>query len=176
MKRMKRVNLKLSLIALLALSVFAFNSCEKYDTDIEGDIAIYTLKEYDKKAESSEILNSGLVLDDLPLISYDEITLYNSKTHTFQITESAAERVKNLYQSAFAVVLEGEIIYTAYFWSGISSHIVDWTVTDILSLETSQNLHVQLGYPYLMDDMNIPDKRNDNRLLSVFERDGKLLD
>jgi hypothetical protein len=43
-------------------------------------------------------------------------------------------------------------------------------------MEASSRLEMDLGYPSLMEWMDIPDKRNDRRVLSVFHRDGKLID
>ena len=152
------------------------SSCEKYDTDIEGDIDIYLLDEYDTEEGSAAIINTGIVLSNEPVIYYDEIKSYNSRTYTFKLTADAADRLEDYYQSAFAVTIDGEIIYTAYFWSSFSSLGVDWVVTDLLRVETSNEMKMQLGYPGLIEGTTIPDKRNDNRILSVFKRDGKLVD
>jgi len=176
MNRMKSQIFKLSLAILLFFSISAFYSCEKNDENIEGDVAIYLLDEYNKKVESSAILEDGIVLNATPVLDYSEIVSYNPVSYTFEITPAAAERLKGLYQSAFAVTIEGEIVYTAYFWSSISSHIVDWVIADLITLYDSNSFKVGLGYPYLMEGMSIPDNRNDQRLLSIFDRDGKLLD
>ena len=95
---------------------------------------------------------------------------------SLRLDPAAAERMKDLFGSAFAVTIDGEVIYTGYFWSLISSQIVDWVVTDLLTVQTSARLEMDLGYPSLMEWMEIPDKRNDRRVLSVFHRDGKLID
>jgi hypothetical protein len=175
-KRMKSLFYKPSITAMLLLAAVAFNGCDKYDKDIVGEVEIYLLDEYNQKPESSAILNTGMVLEATPVVAYDEIISYDAATCTFDIDPAAAARLQDLYQSAFAVTISGETVYTGYFWSGFSSHIVDWVVADLLTLEMSGKLRMELGYPYLMDGMNIPDNRNDNRLLSVFHRDGKLFD
>lgn len=173
---MKSFKLTPAIITFFFFIIFFFASCDKYDTDIEGDVAIYLLDEYTTGEGSRSILNSGIVLEDEPIVSYNEIISYNSVTHTFKITGAAAEKLTDLYQSAFAVTIEGVIIYTAYFWSALSSQIVDWVVTDLVTVSQSNKMEIKLGYPYLMEDMNIPDNRNDNRILSVFKRDNKLID
>ena len=176
MRRMKTMYCKPALIALLLLTVVSFSGCEKYDKDIAGEVDIYLLDEYIKKPGSAAILNMGIVPESTPVLVYDEIKSYDPSSYTFEIDPAAAERMKDLYQSAFAVTIDGEIIYTGYFWSPLSSQIVDWVVTDLLTLETSARLEMDLGYPSLMEWMDIPDKRNDRRVLSVFHRDGKLID
>jgi hypothetical protein len=176
MKRMKTLYCKPALVALLLLAAGAFSGCEKYDMDIVGEVDIYLLDEYNRKSDSYAILNTGIVLEATPVLTYDEIRSYNSKSRTFDIDPAAAERMKDLFGSAFAVAIDGEVIYTGYFWLPFSSQIVDWIVTDLLTLETSARLEMDLGYPSLMEGMKIPDKRNDRRVLSVFQRDGKLID
>lgn len=176
MKRMKTMYCKPALVALLLLAAGTFSGCEKYDKDIVGEVDFYLLDEYNRKSDSYAILSTGIVLEATPVLTYDEIRSYNSKSRTFDIDPAAAERMKDLYQSAFAVTIDGDIIYTGYFWSPFSSQIVDWVVTDLLTMETSDRLEMDLGYPSLMDWMEIPDDRNDRRLLSVFNRDGKLID
>lgn len=176
MKRMKSMLHKSSLIFVFLITAVAFNACEKYDKDIVGEVDFYLLDEYSKESGSAVILNTGLVLEETPVLSYDEIKSYNSTSYTFEIDHAAALRLKDLFGSAFAVTIDGEIIYTGYFWSAFSSMTVDWLVTDLLRLEVSDELKMQLGYPGLMEGMEIPDKRNDRRLLSVFHRDGKLVD
>ena len=176
MKRIKTMYCKPALIVLLLLTVVSISGCEKYDKNIDGEVDIYLLDEYNRKSDSYAILSTGIVLEATPVLTYDEIRSYNSKSCTFDIDPAAAERMKDLYQSAFAVTIDGEIIYTGYFWSPLSSQIVDWVVTDMLTLETSARLEMDLGYPSLMEGMEIPDKRNDRRVLSVFHRDGKLID
>ena len=174
MNRMKYQIFRPALIAVLFFSAVAFSSCEKYDRNIEGDVEVYLLDEYTKKAESSAISDEGIVLGDTPVLYYSDIISYDPDNFTYEIKAEAAERLKDLYQSAFAVTISGEIVYTAYFWSALSSQIVDWVVTDLVTVEISNRMKVELGYPYLMEGMDIPDKRNDDRLLSVFARDGKL--
>ena len=161
---------------MLLLVVVSFSGCEKYDKNIAGEVDIYLLDEYNRKSDSYAILSTGIVLEATPVVTYDEIRSYDSKSCTFDIDPAAAERMKDLYQSAFAVTIDGEVIYTGYFWSLISSQIVDWVVTDLLTVQTSARLEMDLGYPSLMEWMEIPDKRNDRRVLSVFHRDGKLID
>ncbi|TFH49215.1 MAG: hypothetical protein E4G92_02230 [Bacteroidia bacterium] len=175
-KAMKSLFYKPSITAMLLLAAVAFNGCDKYDKDIVGEIEIYLLDEYNQKPESSAILNTGMVLEATPVVAYAEIIGYDATTCTFDLEPAAAARLQDLYQSAFAVTISGEIVYTGYFWSGLSSQIVDWVVADLVTLEMSGELKMDLGYPYLMEGMNIPDDRNDNRLLSVFHRDGKLID
>lgn len=176
MKIMKTVLCMSSLIKVLLITAVFFCGCSKYDKDIVGEVDFYLLDEYNKKPGSAAILSAGIVLDETPVLTYDEIRSYDSNSCTFEIDHAAAVRMKDLFGSAFAVTIEDEVIYTGYLWSGFSSMTVDWVVTDLLRMESSDELKMELGYPGLMEGMEIPDNRNDRRLLSVFHRDGKLID
>lgn len=156
--------------------VFSFVSCEKYDKDIEGDIKIYLLEDYNTAENSMVIKTDGIVLADNPIVYYNEILEYNSEEYSFELSPEASTRVGGEFGSAFAITIEDEIIYTGYFWSALSSAIVDWVVADITLYEYNNIITVALGYPWLSDSMNIPDRRNNRDLLSVFARDGKLVD
>ena len=112
-------------------------------------------------------------LNDSVLIGYDDIISYNLKTYDFKVSGDVMERL-NSY-AAFAVTVDKEVIYTGYFWTSISSRIVNTIVIDLLFAE-GNTLHVQLGYPGLMDGMTIQDKRNDPRILDVLRQDKKLIE
>ncbi|MFC2112930.1 hypothetical protein ACFLTA_06655 [Bacteroidota bacterium] len=113
------------------------------------------------------------ILNDSVLIGYDDIISYNLKTYDFKVSGDVMERL-NSYE-AFAVTVDKEVIYTGYFWTSISSRIVNTIVIDLVFTEEN-TLHVQLGYPGLMDGMTIQDKRNDPRILDVLRRDKKLIE
>jgi hypothetical protein len=173
MKKMKSTTIPWMVSLFIFISLV---SCEKYNKDIEGDISIYLLEDFNTVDNSMVIEADGIVLADDPIISYGEILEYNSEEYSFRLTSEASTLVGREFGSAFAVTLEDKIIYTGYFWSSVSSAIVDWVVADITLYEYNNVMTVQLGYPWLSDSMNIPDRRNDIDLLSVFARDGKLID
>ena len=163
---------------IMIVIILAFVSCEKYDLNIEGDVEIYLLDLFQSEIESLAILSDGLTLSTEPIIHYDEIVEYNSRTHNFSLTKSAAERIDGEFGSAFALTVNQEIIYTGYFWSDLSSATVDWVVANLTSIQglDKYEFRVQIGYPWLFEEWSIPDNRNDRRILSVFARDKKLKD
>ncbi len=173
---MKKPTFPAAILALSLLMIISFYSCEKYDKNIEGDICIYLLDEFNTKVNSYEIISDGIVLSEDPILYYGDLIEYNADEHIFKLSESGTEKTDELFGSAYAVTIDGEIIYTGYFWSSLSSAIVDWVVMDVLGTFDGNELHVQLGYPWLSNEMDIPDNRNDNRILSVFARDEKLID
>ena len=83
-------------IIMLAVLMPAFISCEKYDTDIKGDVEFYILEQYQTPSVGAEILEDGLVLSNNPIISYGEIIHYNSNTYQFRLKRSAIDRTISL--------------------------------------------------------------------------------
>jgi hypothetical protein len=169
---------KLLLIALL--SVF-LNACEKQQAQpilTNEPIAIYQLKSFEKVANSLEIVESTIVLNDTPLVSYKDIISYSQLSNTFILSEKSRKAIQNLEQSgirtAFAVKAGGTVVYTGYFWSSILSSNCDWTVIDVFKLPKSNDLHVQLGYPSDLYRGTITDRRGDSRILDILRKDNKL--
>lgn len=172
---MKTSHLIPTLIPTLIVALF-LGSCSKYNTDINGDVEIYILSTYQTRDPGSAILIDGMELSRSPIISYDELLKYNSRTYQFSVPTSTIDKLEDKFGSAFAITINKEVIYTGYFWAAYSSSTVDWVTIDILGGLRKDRLEVSLGYPGMMIEWDIPDKRNDRRILSVFARDGKLID
>jgi hypothetical protein len=51
-----------------------------------------------------------------------------------------------------------------------------WVVADPLFYGINDGLKINLGYPGTWEGYEIPDKRNDPRILAVFRKDGKLVE
>ena len=166
----------LSLIFLACL----ISSCEKKNTVQDGELNIYLLSDQDPKEELWEIDENKITLEENPFIFYEDIISYNAMDHTFMITESASVRIgsrgNSLHRSTFAMVANKEIIYTGYFWAAFSSAICPWLTIDPIHAQYAGELHVQLGYPGLLEGMSIPDRRNDERILRILRHDRKLID
>lgn len=164
---------------LLILSSLIVTGCE---TGGEGDgaVELYLLESYETVGGSCEIAASSVVIRDTPLIPYDDFMVYNSDDHLFLITDEAKAAVQGLQHPvsglAFAVTAGREIVYTGYFWPSYSSLGCNWVVIDPLMIFGDNELRVRLGYPGVIEGSDIPDHRNDRRILGPFRRDGKLLE
>jgi hypothetical protein len=164
----------------LAFLIITSISCERKKTMAEGEIQIYLLSDHASQEPLWETNERAIILEDIPLIDYTDIYSYDARKHSFKITASAQETFKSpentLHTRTFALVANHEIIYTGYFWSSLSSAICPWLIIDPLHTGITGELTVQLGYPCLMDGMNIPDRRNDERILSILRHDRKLIE
>ena len=165
-----------SLAFLIVLSV----SCEKKNTIDEGGIHIYLLADHDSLDPLWEIDESTIVPEQEPIIRYEDILSYDSKNHTFKISSAARESLKgkesSIHSRPFVLVANKEYIYTGYFWAAYSSAICPWLTIDPIHAQYAGELRITLGYPWLMEGMNIPDRRNDGRILNILRQDRKLIE
>jgi hypothetical protein len=138
----------------------------------------YFLQDYKTKTQSDAIIPESVVLSNEKAISYEEILNYNPENHGFTLKRSTIERLNtepSIHKRTFAVVIDGEIIYTGYFWALFSSSICDWTNIDYLD-NGSNIIYVKLGYPNDAYGINTIDERNNKRILDLLDCDGKLTD
>jgi len=173
---------KLPILGLLFICVFANFSCKKNRLELSGQegITLVLLDKYTSDKTTWAIDESSLKLGKKPLISYKDILSYDQNTHTFLIADEVANAIgaleNNGHGLAFAILADGKLIYTAYFWASFSSTSCDWVVVDPIAVKISKRLRIQLGYASPTNGQLIPDRRNDERILSVLKRDGKLLE
>lgn len=163
---------------LLALVFVLSTACENNLTDADAKVELYLIETYTKRENSMQIDEKSVVTKQQPLIAYNDIVTYNSKEFKFELTKKAIELIKNLQAPInglpFAFKANNEIIYTGYFWPSISSAMCDCIVIDPLLIYGNNKIHVQLGYPGLIEGMHIDDKRNDTRIISILKKDRKL--
>lgn len=164
-------------IIFIGLAILT-GSCQKVENDLDKTIAFYNLKKFDTSGPGFAINESTAEAGNELLIAYDDIIAYNSRSHAFIIREALSREIdvsathRGYYQKPFALAIGKEIIYTGYFWSLISSTGCDWLV----ALPLGQELKIFSGYPGFSPDQQIPDRRNDPRLLEILKKDGKLVE
>ncbi|NLB67523.1 MAG: hypothetical protein GX798_03575 [Bacteroidales bacterium] len=153
--------------------------CEKVSSD--GKVELYLLDSYKTVREHScQIDETTVKTKANPLISYDDFISYDPLTHEFLLSDRTVKVINNTEQSvhgiAFAIKANGEIIYTGYFWPSYSSATCDWVYIDPIMTSFDNKMEVCLGYPGPMPGQEIPDKRNDSRIIKIFKRDHKLVE
>ncbi len=167
---------------LVTLIVLSFTSCENDDEpdEIIGGVNIYLIDSYKKVGNSFEINESDVITESTPLIGYADIISYNKKSYTYIISENAQQALRNLEVPldglAFAVKANNELIYTAYFWTPLSSMSCDWLLTESIFFSHNNEIDLTINIGYPTEASSIPDKRNDNRILEIFRRDNKLIE
>jgi hypothetical protein len=166
---------------IISLFILLLSGCEKYQSPRQQGqgLEFYLIKDFQRVGTTSKIIDSSVTLSDSVIINYDEIVSYNSKTYTFTLTEPSAKRLNDfknnhIHGTPFAITIDKKLIYTGYFWCGFSSAMVDWVTIDPLNYSGKNQLTVSLGYPGLIIGDYIPDNRNDERIMDILKRDGKL--
>ena len=167
-------------ILIMLFSLFGLTNCEKKCGfgEINGDVDLFLIKTYDNLDQSCQIDDSSVVLEAEALIKYDQIKTYDESEHLFYLNDDGLEMLADTEWPVdgvpFAIVADGLLIYTAYFWPAYSSLSCNWYTTDPLLIEANEGFRIQLGYPGGGSQTIEPDLRNDERILSIFRRDGKL--
>lgn len=169
-----------SLLIIILIS-FGLSNCEKKCEfgEIEGDVAFYLLDSFETIGEGCKIDDSSVALQNEALINYDQLLSYDSENFTFAVNDEVLELMDESYPvhgTAFGVVADGALIYTGYFWPSYSSLSCNWYTIDPIFVKINNNMRVYMGYPGEHPDLIDPDKRNDERIICIFERDGKLID
>lgn len=170
---------------VLLLLLCAFTSCEKNggdhpDADVQGEVEFYLLDAFETVDSTPEIDLSSIVLSEEVLLSYADLKSYNAREYFFELSDDAKEIIEGMEHSvngtAFVVSANEELVYTGYFVPSYSSVSLQWIVIDPTFWHLTKRMYVKLGYPGQFDGFDIPDLRNDERILEIFRRDGKLVE
>jgi hypothetical protein len=168
------------ILFLVGLVFIISGSCSKNTDDLpHNSVDFYAISEYKTMDQSMAIIESTVRLSDSLFIPYAEIFSYNPADYTFTVSNRVSDHLSDfdripLARKPFAVVCDGEIIYSGYFWYSFMSSMCDWTIIDPIDYSGENKITVSLGYP--ADFSGVVDRRNDPRLLEVLRRHGKLRD
>lgn len=172
--------MKIKNLFLLLIPLFILSCNEDYKIGSDEIVEVYLIESYKVNENENlyfQIDESSIVTEKYPLIRYSEIISYNPEKYELELSKDAAKRIKEMKHSVhgipFAVKVNNTLIYSGYFWPSISSASCDWVVIDPIT-STENTFQIKLGYPVFRDDISIPDKRNDKRLINAFKRDKKL--
>ena len=164
-------------IIFLGLSLF-LTGCDKEETDeIKGkDVELYLIESHETTDIQYQIDENSVITRTSPLLYYSDFLSYDSNNYVFVISDESKNRIKNLEHSVngipFAMKVDNEIIYTGYFLPSYSSLRFDWIIIDPILIDYYNGMKVELGFI----GSEIPDKRNDSKILDVFNRDNKLIE
>lgn len=177
---MKKNLFKFSLLLISVIFLY-ITACEKdNEVNMVGEkVEFYLLKSYETQSGTGQILEETLILENEPLLTYNHLLSYDSKNYSFKISNDALAVFNQdgglkCHFKAFALTVDKEIIYTGYFWPSYSSTILQWFTIDPLLISLSNEMRVELAYPSVDFAGTYPDNRNDDRIIEVFKRDGKL--
>jgi len=165
-------------VVLLSFILTALSGCDKYElSNLSIDKAeLYLIKSYKRVEYSQDIDERSIELYRRPLVNYSDIISYSASNHYFRFSDRGVKAIKDMKHSVngvpFALVADGELIYTGYFWPSFSSASCEWITIDPILVLGNNRMRVNLGYPGDFD--GVLDRRNDHRLLEILGRDNKL--
>lgn len=174
---MKRIRF---IFVFIALVLIAF-SCNKNDKDVvTGEkVELYLIASFSTiEGSQQKIDENSVVTQNNPLIYYTDLLSYNPNDYTFKLTDKAVAAINNVEHSVwgvpFAIKADNEVVYTGYFWPNISSASCNWIVIDPMMIDMKNEIKVKIGYPGPFEDLPVPDKRNDERIIRILKADNKL--
>lgn len=176
------MNQRFLLFVFGTILLFILNNCDQKEALLinKGSVEFYLLESFETTGDHYfQIDEASVITEARVFLEYVDLLSYNPDTHFFTISENARNKIENLDHSVhgipFGIYVNNELIYTGYFWPGYSSMSCDWIVIDPLTLWNDNRLKVNLGYAASIQMSEIPDRRNDPRILSVFRADNKLV-
>ena len=176
------MNQRLSLFTFCSILLFILNNCGQKEDFLtsQGKVEFYLLESFETTGEHYfQIDEESAITEASAFLEYADLLTYNPDEYFFTISENAINKIENMDHSvhgvAYGIVVNNELIYTGYFWPSYSSMSCDWIVIDPLTLWNDNKLKVNLGYAPSIQKTDIPDTRNDPRLLSVFRVDRRLV-
>jgi hypothetical protein len=163
----------LVILAIFLLSMLAIQADRKREEDKKGAISfgIHLVRNM-TGPQAAEMPLERLVLDSTPILSDEDIRLYQWSGHVLNLYDEQAflDRLPSVptHGLPFVVMVNGERIYLGAFWTSFSSLSTELPVIDVFL----PPLAIKPGYPW--DQVQDPDPRNDPRIRSVFKVLGKL--
>lgn len=165
---------QINIILICLFCLFGLQNCQKKCHLVETgeEVSFHFLDDHTFSGIGCAIDESSVTIQEIAFIRYDQILSYDPESHVFgldtQAVEWLREREDELHQKAFAVTVDGELIYTCYFWLAWSSLSCDWYTTDPLMLDYFGGLKIKGAYPG-DPDRGSQEKRNDKQILCIFE-------
>ena len=165
----------MKLFLVISLLVAASLGCNKNNASSGEPVEIYLLKDFQLLANKCQIDPSSSSLQSIPIVANSEILEYSSSKYQFKIKTVALERIKALSdRTPFAVTVNKEIIYYGFFKPFISSSSCEHSITMDVAWGQVNRISMRLGYPGLSIGVTIDDERNNPRVLTALQKQGKL--
>lgn len=160
------------LLIFLVLSVTCF-CCKK-----EGGgkaVEIYLLANYQYVTGQCRVDPPSAGLQSTPTVRNEDVLAYSQSACEFKLSDAGFQQIKTLRDgTAFAVTVDGEVIYYGFFKPGISSSSCPHSITMDAAWTATNKIALRLGYPGLLSGVTVDDQRNHPTLLTALNQQGKL--
>lgn len=159
----------------VAFTVLLFASCSKKQPAqvlAETKIAVYRLASHQVMANQCRVDPATAVLEATPLIEEGDIIHYDSVACVYTLSDQAAQKIIALQpRTALAFTVNKEAVF--YFVAMPPFTNSECRESIVTSMMMGTTMPVRLGYPPYPEP-NIPDQRNDKRLMDALKAKGKL--
>jgi len=147
--------------------VGAFTSCSKEKTNTELEI----------KYQAKINVNDNTIINDI--IEYKDIIGYDTSNYTFLIDSNSIKKIRNYFFPSgglpFSVNVNEETIYSGKFFPSYSNTMPFGVTIDPEESLIGNTLTVKIDYGFCMTDNQLKDNRNDTRIISLLQKDHKLM-
>jgi hypothetical protein len=169
--------MKIFLNSCILPAIFFLLFCLSCASAKDEGFAIY-LTRNDTPPSKMEAENQP-ALSDFPVISSQDIVIYNAQTHELKLTAVAFERISKLdihvSGKSFIVCANRQPVYWGAFWTPVSSISFDGvTIWKPIAPLSTPIITLELGYPSPAF-YGGNDPRNQPDILKSLERNGKLI-
>jgi len=168
---------KKMLFFLVTILGFVITGCQSVNED---HFAIYLLTQDIPATNLAQLDINQVPLESEPIISSEDVVLYDQASHTVELTQTAYSRIQEIFPmpvkvtgSPFVVCVGKERIYAGAFWTPLSSLSYDGVIILQPMDRTKTTIQITLGYP-VPDVFTGKDPRADPRIIKSLERDKKL--
>ncbi len=162
-------------VILLLVVITACISCNKENTE-GSKVEIYKLSFFGFVTGKCQVDEAVSTILDSATIQNDDILEYEPGTCRFTLTPKGMLNVKNAFTDfePFAVTVDKRVIYYGIFKPSYSSASCDHSITMDIDWENDRKIRMQLGYPGLLQGVNIDDQRNNQQLIGTLRNQHKL--
>ncbi|MBN8787724.1 MAG: hypothetical protein J0I84_11595 [Terrimonas sp.] len=166
-------------IFLYFLTLTMFTGCKKEEQGSGPRIDIYLLKSFttmvDKSTMPATISITDVVLDDIPLVSDQDIKVYVKATTTFVLSKDIQTVIQH-YSSdkAFAITVDNQPVYYGVFHPLYLSSITFGLAT--ISPLLLNNNELRIDFPTIEGNSFLQqlDNRNDSRIINALKTTNRL--
>ncbi len=173
-RQLLKIQIMRPLLFLLAIVTLAC-SCRKDNVKAGKTVEFYLFDSYQLETGKCQVDPSASVLEVTPFVKNEDIIAYSATGYQFKLTEAALQAIKAFGDATpFAVTVDKQVIYYAFFKPNVSSSSCDNSITMDFDLLAVDKISLKLGYPGQIQGVTIDDQRNNPLLIATLKNQGKL--
>jgi hypothetical protein len=166
---------EMKLLLKISILIIILNSCHKEKHATGSEVEMYLLQAYQLETGKCKVDPSSAVLEEVPVVSNDDILEYSRSTYSYKLSNSAFLKVKALHpRTPFAITVDKKVIFFGIYMPLYMSSTCAHSITMYEMGIPDKEVFFELGYPGLMQGVTIDDQRNNDLIIQAFRKQGKL--